>query len=115
MIIVLAPSVVRGFDVVVELVRSAIGLEQVDSRVEQRKNHGAVAMTRDVLPAPAEIDALTLGREQNLRELHHQGAAVDMVVVVIGHAILPTLSRRQIRRQDRRSVYHLTTGLDRAL
>jgi hypothetical protein len=57
----LAPAVIRSFDIIIELVRSAISLEQVDSRIEEREHHGAEAMTRDVLPFPTKIDALTLG------------------------------------------------------
>jgi hypothetical protein len=81
----LGPPVIRGFDVVIELVRGVIGLKQVDSRVGEREHDCAEGMTRDVLPSPAEIETLALGREQNFRQLHHEDAVVD-VVVVIGHA-----------------------------
>jgi hypothetical protein len=82
----LGPPVIRGLDVVIELVRGVIGLKQVDSRVGEREHDCVEAMTRDVLPSPAEIETLALGREQNFRQLHHEGAVVDVIVVVIGHA-----------------------------
>ena len=104
-------------DVGIERVVGAVGLEDVDSRVDQGENHGAVGLARDVQLSPTEIDALARLGEQNLRDLRHKGGVVDMVVaVVVGHAILLTLRRRQIRATGSEITKHaLRTGLDQAL
>lgn len=85
----------------------AVALEDVDPRVVEGENNGAAGLTCDVQLSPTEIDALARLGEQNLRDLRYKGGLVDVVVAVVaGHAILPCLRRRRMRRRDLRSVTH---------
>ena len=65
----------------------AVGLEDVDSRVDEGENNGAVGLTGDVQLSPTEIDTLATLGEQNVRDLRHETGVVDVVVAVLtGHA-----------------------------
>jgi lactate/malate dehydrogenase, alpha/beta C-terminal domain len=56
--------------------------------------------SRDLELSPTEIDALARLGEQNVRDLRHKREIVDVVVAVLtGHAILPCLRRRRMRRR----------------